>query len=86
MLCAYGNCFQTTTSEWMASLNGDNDKHNNPSERMKSAVDYDHNGYLLPEAYARFASEWANLGVQIIGGCCGSTPLHMKKVASMLRS
>eukprot|EP00986_Skeletonema_menzelii_P010089 scaffold4772_cov145-Skeletonema_menzelii.AAC.7 len=84
-LCAYGNCFQTTTSEWMASLNGDNDKQKE-SKRVTSAEEYDHNGYLLPEAYARYAREWAALGAQIIGGCCGSRPQHMKQVASILRS
>ncbi len=86
-LCAYGNCFQTTTSEWMASLKGDDDGQNNiASERLISAEDYDHEGYLLPHAYARYACEWVDIGVQIIGGCCGSRPQHMKQVASMLRS
>jgi len=86
-LCAYGNCFQTTTSEWMASLKGDNNGQNDiASARLISAEDYDHEGYLLPHAYARYAREWVDLGVQIIGGCCGSRPQHMKQVASMLRS
>lgn len=86
-LCAYGNCFQTTTSEWIASLKGDNDEQNNiASGRLISAEDYDHDGYLLPHAYARYAREWVDLGVHIIGGCCGSRPQHMKQVASMLRS
>jgi len=93
-LCAYGNCFQTSTSQWMASLkeegdddDDDDDAQNKASEKVvKSAKDYDHNGYLLPEAYARYSNEWADLGVQIIGGCCGSRPQHMKQVVSMLRS
>ena len=88
-LCAYGNCFQTTTSEWIASLKEeeDDDAQNKAAKKSEiSAEDYDHNGYLLPDAYARYAREWAELGVNIIGGCCGSRPQHMKQVASMLRS
>jgi len=87
-LCAYGNCFQTTTQEWMASLKkegDDDDAQNKASKEVRSAGDYDHNGYLLPEAYARYTHEWADLGVQIIGGCCGSRPQHMKQVVSMLK-
>ena len=85
-LCAYGNCFQTTTSEWIESLKEDS-SHNKATNKKNdvSAQDYDHNGYLLPCAYARFAREWADLGVKIIGGCCGSRPNHLKHVASILR-
>ncbi|KAL7451594.1 hypothetical protein ACHAWC_003421 [Mediolabrus comicus] len=86
-LCAYGNCFQTTTSEWMESLKDDSSqsKVNNKSEII-SSKDYDHNGYLLPCAYARYASQWTELGAKIIGGCCGCRPEHMKQAVSMLRS
>lgn len=85
-LCAYGNCFQTTTSEWMESLKDGSSQSNVTSKSEISSKDYDHNGYLLPCAYARYASQWIELGANIIGGCCGCRPEHMKQVVSMLRS
>lgn len=85
-LCAYGNCFQTTTSEWMESLKDGSSQSKVTNSVIISSKDYDHNGYLLPCAYARYASQWTKLGAKIIGGCCGCRPEHMKQVVSMLRS
>lgn len=34
-----------------------------------------------PEMMASFAIEMAKIGVSIIGGCCGSTPAHIRAVA-----
>ncbi len=31
--------------------------------------------------YARFALEWKNLGASIIGGCCGTTPEYIRRLA-----
>lgn len=33
-----------------------------------------------PDAYARAAEEWVRLGARVIGGCCGTTPLHIQKL------
>ena len=30
------------------------------------------------QGYLQFAREWADLGAQVIGGCCGTTPDHIK--------
>jgi methionine synthase / methylenetetrahydrofolate reductase(NADPH) len=38
-----------------------------------------------PEYMAEFAREYLDLGVNIIGGCCGTTPAHTKKMAEMLK-
>jgi S-methylmethionine-dependent homocysteine/selenocysteine methylase len=38
-----------------------------------------------PEAYAAYALRWAALGASIIGGCCGTTPDHIRAVAAALR-
>ena len=54
-------------------------------QTTRSAEDYDEEGYLLPDAYAKFAREWVGSGATTIGGCCGSRPQHMKKVASLLK-
>ncbi|MBX2991286.1 MAG: homocysteine S-methyltransferase family protein [Bacteroidetes bacterium] len=34
--------------------------------------------------YARFALEWRNLGASVIGGCCGTTPEYIRRIASIL--
>ncbi len=33
-----------------------------------------------PEKYALYAKRWRELGATIIGGCCGTTPAHIKAV------
>lgn len=33
-----------------------------------------------PEYFGSFAKKFVTLGVQLIGGCCGTTPQHMKRV------
>jgi len=37
-----------------------------------------------PGEYAAFAGEWMQLGVAIVGGCCGTTPEHIRAVAQRL--
>lgn len=87
-VCAYGNCFRTTTSEWINSL-GEDDTTNDDIDMKKTMIesdnDYDEDGYLLPDIYAKFATEWKESGAQIIGGCCGSRPKHLCKVAAVLK-
>lgn len=36
-----------------------------------------------PEAYARYAATW---GAQIIGGCCGTTPEHIRRLEKMIHA
>ena len=31
----------------------------------------------LPDRYAQFASEWIDMGAQVVGGCCSSRPQHI---------
>lgn len=38
-----------------------------------------------PEEMAEKALELVRLGVNIIGGCCGTTPVHLKKIAENIR-
>ena len=35
---------------------------------------------LLPEEYLGYAREWVGDGAQIIGGCCGTTPEHIRAI------
>jgi methionine synthase I (cobalamin-dependent) len=39
-----------------------------------------------PEDMARYAKSYVALGVRIIGGCCGSTPAHIKAMADAVRA
>ena len=40
---------------------------------------------ITPENYTRYAQEWAALGADIIGGCCGISPAHIAHLATTLR-
>ncbi len=40
---------------------------------------------VTPEIMADYALKFAALGVKIFGGCCGSTPQHIKAIADVLR-
>jgi len=39
-----------------------------------------------PKSFARYAVEFAKLGVNLIGGCCGTTPEHIKEIKAALKS
>jgi S-methylmethionine-dependent homocysteine/selenocysteine methylase len=36
---------------------------------------------ISPEKYSEFASTWLSAGASIIGGCCGISPEHIKKLS-----
>ena len=40
---------------------------------------------ITPETYSRYAQEWAALGANIIGGCCGISPNHIAHLVTTLR-
>jgi 5-methyltetrahydrofolate--homocysteine methyltransferase len=41
----------------------------------------------LPEQTARFIEEWAEQGfVNIVGGCCGTTPDHIRQIAIQVKN
>lgn len=37
-----------------------------------------------PEIYARHTEEWVKLGARIVGGCCGTTPAHIRALKKAL--
>jgi methionine synthase I (cobalamin-dependent)/5,10-methylenetetrahydrofolate reductase len=39
-----------------------------------------------PEYFALFAREAASLGVRLLGGCCGTTPAHIRAMAEAVKS
>lgn len=38
---------------------------------------------LSPKKYSEFASSWLKAGASIVGGCCGVSPAHIKKLAAL---
>lgn len=38
---------------------------------------------MPPETFRGFAEEWVASGVQIVGGCCGLSPDHIRAISSM---
>lgn len=57
-----------------------------PNAGMPRAVD-GRNIYLCsPEYMASFVKKFAATGVQFIGGCCGTTPNHIRAMRSTLRA
>ncbi len=41
---------------------------------------------VTPQDFAKSCEKMTNKGVQIIGGCCGTTPEHIKALADMLKT
>ena len=39
---------------------------------------------MSPGQYLAYAKEWARLGARAIGGCCGTTPEHIRSIAGAL--
>lgn len=39
-----------------------------------------------PQYFAEFAQEAAEIGVRILGGCCGTTPAHIRAMAEAVKS
>jgi homocysteine S-methyltransferase len=88
-VCAYGNGFKTTTSEWMKTLNDNAHCNTACTTDQKADVEICAKGFdedeLTSDVFANYACEWARLGARIIGGCCGSSPKHMSAVATVLK-
>jgi S-methylmethionine-dependent homocysteine/selenocysteine methylase len=39
---------------------------------------------MTPERFASSASEWIRIGAQVLGGCCGTTPEHIRALREAL--
>jgi 5-methyltetrahydrofolate--homocysteine methyltransferase len=40
---------------------------------------------MSPEAFAEGIEQCLNAGARLVGGCCGTTPAHIRKTAEMIR-
>jgi len=65
----YANAFPTMTEEYEGS----------------NAALHELRADITPAVYGEFAKEWARLGADIIGGCCGISPDHIAHLSSVLR-
>lgn len=41
---------------------------------------------IHPDEFAHYIQEMLNMGVKVVGGCCGTTPLHIKAVKEVLNT
>ena len=48
-----------------------------------SEVHYHHQTEISSDEYAEFAKKWIAMGCKIVGGCCTTTPEHIKKIAEL---
>jgi len=41
---------------------------------------------VLPEVIGEYTARFIEIGVSIVGGCCGTTPAHIKRIADIVRT
>ncbi len=57
-----------------------------PNAGLPKHVEGRHIYLSTPEYFATYAKTFVQLGVRIVGGCCGTTPAHIKEMKSSIRS
>lgn len=65
---AYANAFLPVPKKWLLNENGLN--------KLRGDVDAD--------MYGAFAQRWLKDGIDILGGCCGIGPEHIRKIRDMV--
>jgi S-methylmethionine-dependent homocysteine/selenocysteine methylase len=68
----YANTFEPIPETWTL----DGDKDTDGSLDLRTDLD--------PESYARHVSHWLAAGANVVGGCCGTRPAHIKRIHEML--
>ena len=48
-----------------------------------SEVHYHHMVEITPGEYLNFVKEWISMGSKVIGGCCTTTPEHIRLIADL---
>ena len=56
------------------------------NQKPSAGVDILQNAEYYPTRMAEFASEWKDMGAQIIGGCCASGPEHIQAMRPVVKS
>jgi homocysteine S-methyltransferase len=52
--------------------------------RMDRVAGWVQTANVDPEVYAAQAAEWVAAGVRVVGGCCGTTPEHVRRLAEIV--
>jgi S-methylmethionine-dependent homocysteine/selenocysteine methylase len=65
----YANTFEPPPPDWMLQKEG----------LLGLRTDLD------PETYAGFVRQWLDAGATVVGGCCGTRPAHIERIARMLQ-
>ena len=78
------NCSQA--SYITAALGELTGQHEMPIGAYAQGAVYEGRGWdfqesMSPDEYLDYAKEWAALGARVIGGCCGTTPEHIRALA-----
>ena len=55
------------------------------NQKPSAGVDILQNAEYYPTRLAEFASEWKEMGAQIIGGCCASGPEHIQEMRPVVK-
>ena len=56
-----------------------------PNFRSPEGEPWNFSAPLTPEEFARWGQHMADLGADILGGCCGTTPAHIAALAEKLK-
>ncbi len=68
----YANTFVPVPRDW--TLDGDKDTDGLLSLRMD----------LEPDRYADHVANWLSSGATVVGGCCGTRPVHIEKMRALI--
>lgn len=68
----YANTFQPIPEDWQI----DGDRETDGLLSLRKDLD--------PESYARYASQWIRDGAAVVGGCCGTRPVHIKTLFDLI--
>lgn len=52
--------------------------------KIRSSGDWDFDDCLSPERYAAHVASWLQMGVRVVGGCCGTTPAHIAGMRAVI--
>ncbi|MBM89518.1 MAG: homocysteine S-methyltransferase [Gammaproteobacteria bacterium] len=70
----YANAFTQIPSDWLL------DGEKGTDGRLVLRED------LAPDRYCHFVEDWINQGANFVGGCCGTTALHIREIRDFLAS
>jgi S-methylmethionine-dependent homocysteine/selenocysteine methylase len=51
--------------------------------RAESSLGWEFIDEFSPERYAACVEEWVHMGASIVGGCCGTTPSHIRALSDL---